>query len=90
LQDNYIKYSHTQDEIRALWSWLNNADTNLEKRLMNQDQKWKTVVKIFTLDLDAALKWNVFYQVRDKDSSSVRIQEYNTIVTVLAANQQQF
>ncbi len=32
LQENYIAYARTQEEITALWKWLNKGDPLLIKR----------------------------------------------------------
>ena len=60
------------------------------KRQMTIDQKWKAVAKIFTLNIDDALKWNVFYQVREMDTFASRIQDYTTILSTILVNEQDF
>ena len=75
LQNYYIDYARSEKEISSLWKWLKGTDPNLAKRVLNIDQKWSIVKKVFTLPISADEKWQLFQLVKAQDEDVSRVEE---------------
>ncbi len=49
LKGKLVSFAYTEEEIKTLLNWKNNADATLKEHPMTIGQKWSAVVKAFTL-----------------------------------------
>ena len=76
-----------ESEILNLQNWLYNKDTNLTKRVLNNDQKWSIVKKIYTLtSLTNTDKQIIFQSIKGQDTDPARVYDAQTICDIIIAN----
>lgn len=90
LQNKLVSFATTEDTKRIVLNWKNNQDENLKGVQMTIGQKWRAVVKAFTMNSLSLEEKEAIFEAQQKEDPSDTAKKYRYTCNGLKASEAEF
>jgi hypothetical protein len=89
IREKMIDFCHTPKHAEVLHSWYHGKHAPYEKEVLNNTLRWKIVLRVFSRsELSKAQKWELFEDMKSRDSSDTMINKKITCQTLTASEEE--